>query len=189
MNRLAGGMITGDRLDDASRPQRTSCWWRGRKGSPMSFVTDYLSQRGVDFEVAGHPRAVTSMEEARALGIAADEVVKTVALTTDQGPALLILPASRRLDMVLARDAVGDPTARLATEDELRQAFAECELGALPPLGSLLGVAAFLDPEVLDHDTVMFAAGTQTESVKAHPADLFRDEPAKVTPLVDKSDR
>jgi Ala-tRNA(Pro) deacylase len=155
----------------------------------MSFVTDYLARRGVAFEVAGHPRAVTSMEEARALGIAADEVVKTVMLTTDRGHALLIVPASRRLDMRLARDAVGDPTARLATEAELQQGFAECELGALPPLGSLLGVAAFMDPEVLDHDTVMFAAGTQTESVKARPADLFRDEQVKVTPLVHDPDR
>lgn len=155
----------------------------------MSFVTDHLTRRGVAFEVADHPRAVTSMEEARALGITADEVVKTVALTTDRGPALLVVPASRRLDLRLARAAVADPTARLATEDELQQAFAECELGALPPLGSLLGVAAFMDPEVLEHDTVMFAGGTQTQSVKARPADLFRDEQVTVTPLVHHSER
>jgi Ala-tRNA(Pro) deacylase len=155
----------------------------------MSFVTDYLARRGVAFEVAGHPRAVTSLDEARALGITADQVVKTVMLATDRGPALLIVPASRRLDLRLARDAVGDPTARLATEGELQEAFAECELGALPPLGSLLGAAAFLDPEVLEHDTVMFAAGTQTESVKARAADVFRDEQVTVTPLVHDPDR
>jgi Ala-tRNA(Pro) deacylase len=149
----------------------------------MSFVTDYLTRRGMVFEVADHPRALTSLEEARALGIAADEVAKTVALTTERGHALLVLPASRRLDLRLAREAVGDHHARLATEDELQQAFANCELGALPPLGSLLGVPAFVDPEVLRHDTVIFAAGTQTESVKANPADLFRDDQAQVTPL------
>jgi len=149
----------------------------------MSFVTDYLTRRGMAFEVADHPRAVTSLEEARALGIAADEVAKTVALTTHRGHALLVLPASCRLDLRLAREAVGDHGARLATEEELQQAFADCELGALPPLGSLLGVPVFVDPEVLEHDTVMFAAGTQTESVKANPADLFRDEQVEVTPL------
>jgi Ala-tRNA(Pro) deacylase len=155
----------------------------------MSFVTDYLAQRGVAFEVAGHSRAVTSIGEARALGITADEVVKTVVLTTGQGPALVIVPASRRLDMRLARDAVGDPGARLATEGELQQAFTECELGALPPLGSLLGVAAYVDPEILEHDTVVFAAGTQTESVKARSADLFRGEQVTVTPLVQRPER
>lgn len=149
----------------------------------MSFVTDYLTRRGMVFEVADHPRAVTSLEEARALGIAADEVAKTVALTTGRGHALLVLPASRRLDLRLAREAVGDHGARLATEDELEQAFPDCELGALPPLGSLLGVPAFVDPEVMEHDSVIFAAGTQTASVKANPADLFRDEQVQVTPL------
>src|SRR5215207_7420995 len=148
----------------------------------MSFVTDYLTRRGVAFEVVHHPRAVTSLEEARALGISADEVAKTVALATDRGHALLVLPASCRLDLRLAREAVGDHGARLATEDELQQAFANCELGALPPLGSLLGVPAFVDPEVMEHETLIFAAGTQTESVKANPADIFRYEQVQVTP-------
>jgi Ala-tRNA(Pro) deacylase len=149
----------------------------------MSFVTEHLDRRGVAYEVAEHPRAVTSMEEAGALGITADEVVKTVMLATDRGPALVVVPASRRLDLRLAREAVGDHAARLASEDELQRSFSECELGALPPLGSLLGAPVFVDPEVLEHDTVMFAAGTQTQSIKARSADLFRGEEVQVSPL------
>jgi len=149
----------------------------------MSFVTDYLTRRGMTFEVVGHPRAVTSLEEARALGISADEVVKTVALATDLGYALLVLPASRRLDLRLAREALGDHGARLATEEELQQAFADCELGALPPLGSLLGVPAYVDPAIMEHDAVIFAAASQTESVKGNPAELFRDEQVQLVPL------
>ena len=87
----------------------------------MSFVTEYLERRGVGYEVAEHPRAVTSMAEARALGITADEVVKTVVLITDRGLALVVVPASRRLDLRLAREAVGDHAARLASEDELQR--------------------------------------------------------------------
>lgn len=149
----------------------------------MSFVTEHLERRGVAYEVAEHPRAVTSMAEARALGITADEVVKTVVLITDQGPALVVLPASRRLDLRLAREAIGDHAARLASEDELQRSYSECELGALPPLGSLLDAPVFVDPEVLEHDTVMFAAGTQTQSIKARSADLFRGEQVRVLPL------
>jgi Ala-tRNA(Pro) deacylase len=149
----------------------------------MSFVTDYLDRSGVGYEVAEHPRAVTSMAEANALGITADEVVKTVVLITDRGPALVVAPASRRLDLRLAREAVGDHAARLASEEELQRSFSECELGALPPLGSLLGAPVFVDPEVLEHDTVMFAAGTQTQSIKARCADLFRREQVQVIPV------
>jgi hypothetical protein len=46
-------------------------------------------------------------------------------------------------------------------------------LGALPPLGALLHAQVHVDPEVLGHDTVTFAAGTQTESVKMQPQELF----------------
>jgi Ala-tRNA(Pro) deacylase len=149
----------------------------------MSFVTDHLTSRGTSFETIAHSRTFTSIEEARALGVAADEVLKTVALTTARGHALAVIPASRRLDMKLVRQAVGDGHARLATEDELQLDFAPCELGALPPLGSLLRARTYVDPEVMRHDTVVFAAGTQTESVKAPTQQLLQGEDVTVAPL------
>ena len=94
-----------------------------------------------------------------------------------------MLVAPVRLDLRLAREAVGDHAARLASEDELQRSFSECELGALPPLGSLLGAPVFVDPEVLEHDTVIFAAGIQTQSIKARCADLFRGEEVQVIPV------
>jgi hypothetical protein len=41
------------------------------------------------------------------------------------------------------------------------------------PLGVLLDAQVYVDPEVLGHDTVTFAAGTQTESVKMQTQELF----------------
>jgi hypothetical protein len=35
----------------------------------------------------------------------------------------------------------------------------------------------------MGHDTVVFAAGSQTESVKIRTEDLFRGEPMTVAPL------
>ena len=53
----------------------------------------------------------------------------------------------------------------------------------MPPLGSLHGAPTFVDPEVMRHDTLVFAAGTQTESIKVRAEDLFRNEPMTVAPL------
>ena len=64
-------------------------------------------------------------------------------------------------------------------EEEIEKDFPACELGAVPPLGAPTSV----DPEVMRHDTLVFAAGTQTESVKVRAKDLFRNEPVTVTPL------
>jgi nitrite reductase/ring-hydroxylating ferredoxin subunit len=85
--------------------------------------------------------------------------------------------------MKLARAATADSHVRLATEAELREHFADYELAAVPPLGELLGVPLFVDPEVMDHDRVVFAAGSQTESVVVGTADLFAGEDPKVVPL------
>jgi Ala-tRNA(Pro) deacylase len=149
----------------------------------MSLVTDYLGERGVAFEVVAHRRAFTSLQEARDLGVAADEVLKTVAVRTRGRYVLAVVPSSRRLDLRLVRESLDDPDARLASEAELGADFPGYELGALPPLGSLLGVRMLVDPEVLSHETVLFAAGIETESVRVGAGELFRDEPLTLRQL------
>jgi prolyl-tRNA editing enzyme YbaK/EbsC (Cys-tRNA(Pro) deacylase) len=85
--------------------------------------------------------------------------------------------------------ALGDSHARLASEEELGRDFADYQLGALPPLGVLVGASVYADPEVLRHDTVAFAAGTQTESVKLRTEELFGGEQARTVPLVRQPER
>src|SRR5438128_6065255 len=149
----------------------------------MSGVSEELEKRGVTFEATAHAQTYTSVDEAGALGIAADEVLKVVMLNTVLGYRLAVIPASRRLDMKLVQETVGDKHARLATEQELARDFPGFELGALPPLGSLLSVPTYVDPEVMEHETIIFAAGSRTDSVKVRTEDLFRDEPVSVSPL------
>jgi prolyl-tRNA editing enzyme YbaK/EbsC (Cys-tRNA(Pro) deacylase) len=163
---------------------------RGRTApqeAAMASVREYLKAKGVPFEVIPHEQAFTSIDEARALGISADEVVKTIVLDTASGHALAVLPGSRRLYMRLVRKAVGDSHAKFADEEELHRDFPGVELGGFPPLGSLVGAPTFVDPEVFSHETVVFAAGTQNESVKVRTEDLFRDETITKTPLTRES--
>jgi Ala-tRNA(Pro) deacylase len=155
----------------------------------MSVVTEHLKQQGSVFEVIPHRQAYTSTDEARALGIDADEVLKPLAMRTGSGYALMVIPASRRLDLRLARAALADNQARLATEDELGHDFASYQLGALPPLGALLGAKVYVDPEVLGHDSVAFAAGSQTESIRMRTQELFGGERATTVLLVKGPER
>ncbi len=73
-------------------------------------------------------------------------------------------------------------------EQELLRDFPDFELGALPPLGSLLGAPLYVDQEVLQHETVVFAAGSQTESVQLKTADLLRHEQVTALPLTKHAD-
>lgn len=142
----------------------------------MSAVTEYLQRRGIPFEAIEHAQSFTTIAEAIALGIDADEVLKTVVLDTRNGHVLAVVPGTRRLDMHRLKEATEDPHVHLASEDELQRDFPELELGAMPPIGSMLHAPMYVDPSVREHETVVFAAGTQTESVKIRTEDLFRDE-------------
>jgi hypothetical protein len=53
----------------------------------------------------------------------------------------------------------------------------------------LLGSAVFIDPELLEHDMVVFAAGTQTESVRMRTRELFASEQVTTVPLVKQADQ
>ena len=155
----------------------------------MSVVTEHLEQRGAAFDLLAHRQAYTSIDEARALGVDADEVLKTLAVRIGAGYALVVIPAARRLDLHLVREALGDNHARLATEEELGRDFPDYQLGALPPLEGLVGTKVYVDPEALEHNTVVFAAGTQTESVKMRPQDLFGTAETTTVPLVKRPER
>jgi Ala-tRNA(Pro) deacylase len=160
----------------------------GEKRWVMTQVTEHLQIHGVPFEPIAHQQAYTSIDEARALGIEASEVLKTVAVRVAGGYALMAILATCRLDMHLVQEAVGDRHVRLATEQELLRDFPDFELGALPPLGSLLGAPLYVDHEVLQHETVAFAAGSQTESVQIRTADLLQHEQGRTLPLIKQSE-
>lgn len=149
----------------------------------MTPVTKRLQEKAVPFEVIDDERAFTGIEEARAIGIDADEVLKAVVIDSAEGFFLLVIPASRRLDMRLVREALGDRRASLATEEEITWRWPGFEPGALPPLGSLMGVPMLADPELFGHESVVFATGRQTRSVKMRTEDLFRHETFTVAPL------
>src|SRR2546430_7426661 len=132
------------------------------RGWVMTQVTEHLQTHGVPFEAIAHQQTCTSIAEARALGINASEVLKTVAMRVAGGYALMAVPATCRLDMHLVQAAVRDRHVRLATEQELRRDFPGIQLGALPPLGSLLGAPLYVDQEVPQHETVVLPQGART---------------------------
>jgi Ala-tRNA(Pro) deacylase len=144
---------------------------------------DYLQGRGLIFTVIPHPKDSTDSGDAHGIGILAAESVKTVAVIANHGPALMVIPASRRLDMDLVARATNDPQARLATERELEHAFPDYELGALPPMSMMLLAPMYVDPAVVERDRIVFAAGRRDVSIRMATRDLFGTDPVVVTPL------
>jgi Ala-tRNA(Pro) deacylase len=154
----------------------------------MSVVTEHLEQLGIRFEVLPHPPSTSALGEALVLGMDADEIVKTVVLDVEEGHALAVVPASSRVDLDLVRESLGDRHARLASEDEIAADFPEFELGAFPPLPSMLHLPVVIDPTIFDHRRITFAAGVQKASVRTSPDGLFTGASITIAPITARSD-
>ncbi len=137
-------------------------------------VKCYLDEQGLAYETMRHRRALTSGDEARALGVTPAHVAKTLVVRSQGGDALVVLPASARVDMHKLRDVLGDNHARLASEVELEAEMSEFELGAVPPLGELIGARVYLDEKLEQMDEVVFAGGTHQDSVKMSGGDFLK---------------
>jgi Ala-tRNA(Pro) deacylase len=60
---------------------------------------------------------------------------------------------------------VGKP-CKLAAEADFKDLFPDCELGAMPPLGSFYMIPVYADDLLEEDDEIVMQAGTHTESVK-----------------------
>lgn len=137
-------------------------------------IQHYLEEEGISFDVICHGDTFTSSEEARAVGIESGHVAKTLVIKTAGGEVLAVVPASERVDIHKLRDATNDNHARLATEQEMKEEHAEFELGAVPPLGELLGAPVILDQRLEKADEVLFAGGTHRDSIKVSGEDFLK---------------
>ena len=151
----------------------------------MAEITEYLERKGIAFEVLTHERAFTGIAEARALGVDAHVVVKTVIVDSRGEHVAMVLPAEEHLDMKLVREVLDDPQAHLADEQEIVDDFGWSEPGALPPIAPILGVDVIVDPSVPDSGPVLFAAGRQTVSLKVDADDLFGHQPVQFSQISD----
>jgi Ala-tRNA(Pro) deacylase len=72
------------------------------------------------------------------------------------------------------RPALGLSQVRLATEDEVGKLFPDCELGAMPPFGSLYGLSVYLDSSLAGEPFIAFNAGTHREVIHMRTAEFRR---------------
>ena len=153
----------------------------------MASVLEYLQGRGQVFTVIPRPRNADAGEAKPDARIPAGLVARTVVAIGKEGLAVLVIPASRRLELALVVDVLGDPDARLATEEELERQFPDYDPGAVPPLSMLLLAPMYVDPAVIERGEIVFAAGRQDVSVRMSTSDLFGNDPVVVTPLTRQS--
>ena len=137
-------------------------------------LRSFLDSHHAEFTLSTHPKAFTAREVAAAEHLPAQEVAKTVVIFGDGGYHMIVLPASKLVDLHEVRPVLGLAQARLATEGELGTLFPDCELGAMPPLGPIYGFPVYLDTTLAGQNTIAFNAGTHRDVIHMKTAEYRR---------------
>ncbi len=138
---------------------------------PCKSLVDWLAGHGIEHEIHQHDAAFTARATAAAEGVDPRTFAKVVAVASPDGrKALVVLDATDQVDVHKARRALGASDVRLLTEPELTALAPECELGAIPAVGSLYGLTTYADYAVRDDPEISFNAGSHRFSARVDRA-------------------
>lgn len=153
---------------------------------PLRKLREHLDEQGVRYVVISHSPAFTAQEIAASAHIPGRELAKTVMVKLDDRMVMLVLPASRRVAFDQLKQATGASEAQLASEHEFADLFGDCELGAMPPFGSLYGLEVYVDSELTRDEEIAFNAGSHTELIRMRYDDFARLVEPRVLELSQK---
>ena len=160
---------------------------RGREASSVELTSQYLERRAISFKLLDHEERFSAAAEARACGVAPHNAAKSVLLRVGESYYLAVIPASERLDLRKLRHLFGANGAlRLASEREMAADFPELEVGAIPPLGSMLHAPEVLDERLLEHRRILCNAGDHRHSMLLDPRDIADLPEARVGEICER---
>jgi Ala-tRNA(Pro) deacylase len=157
---------------------------------PLSSLRDYLDKHEIKYVVISHSVAYTAQGIAALTHIPGKELAKTVIVKIDGKPAMAVVPASFHVDLRLLKKATVAKSVELASEEEFKDLFPECETGAMPPFGNLYGMDVYADKGLAKDKEIAFNAGSHRELIRLAWEDFNRLAKPEVVELVrEKAER
>jgi Ala-tRNA(Pro) deacylase len=141
---------------------------------PLSKLRDFLDSHHIKYLVISHSLAYTAQGIAALTHVSGKKVAKTVIVKIDGILAMAVVPASFHVDLDRLRTLTGARTVEIAPEREFKNAFPDCETGAMPPFGNLYDMAVYADAGLGGNGEVTFNAGTHRELIRMAWDDFVR---------------
>jgi Ala-tRNA(Pro) deacylase len=135
-------------------------------------LKSFLDENQIPYSVMTHSTAYTAQGAAATMQISGKELAKSVVLWAGEEMILAVLPAPNHVRLKKLAAQVGK-SVRLATEQEFSSLFPDCELGAMPPFGSLYNLPAYVD-ESLAADEAIVNSGTHRDAIRMRYEDFVR---------------
>ncbi|HYL11952.1 MAG TPA: YbaK/EbsC family protein [Terriglobales bacterium] len=133
---------------------------------PLTRLKEFLDSQKIKYVAISHSLAYTAQGIAALTHTPGRELAKTVIIRIDGAMAMAVVPASSHVDLSHLRLTLGANNVELATEEEFKDRFPDCETGAMPPFGNLYGMSVFADETLSRDKEIAFNAGSHRELVR-----------------------
>jgi Ala-tRNA(Pro) deacylase len=147
---------------------------------PSKHLQEFLADHHAQYVTVTHAPAYTAQTIAASTHTPGEAFAKSVIVKLDGRMAMAVLPACNFIDFARLKEMAGAGHAELAQEEEFQHLFPECELGAMPPVGHLYGLEAFVDESLTETQEIAFNAGSHRELLRM----AYRDFEALAKPKV-----
>ncbi|THF62629.1 aminoacyl-tRNA deacylase [Pseudothauera rhizosphaerae] len=135
-------------------------------------VQEFMAEHGLRYDVLSHPHSHSSSETAQMAHVPGSCLAKCVVLEDDRGYLMAVLPATRHVQIGMLSKALS-AQVRLAGEEELGRLFADCEPGAIPPMGAIYGMRMVMDDSLIEQPEIYFEAGDHERVIQMSRDDFL----------------
>jgi len=133
---------------------------------PSKKLKTFLDSQKIKYIKITHSPAYTAQEIAQTAHIPGKELAKTVIINIDGKKAMAVLPSNYAVDFDYFRKETGAKKIELATEEQFKDMFPDCEVGFMPPFGNLYGMDVYVDEHLTKDKEIAFNAGVHLELFK-----------------------
>lgn len=136
-------------------------------------LQQYLDDHGIEYDVVTHKKTGSSSGTASAVHVSGDCLAKGVVVKRESGYLLVVVPASRRVEL---DELAGwlKQSVTLATEEEISALFPDCDTGAIPPVGAAYGLKVVVDESLEGHEDIYFEGGDHRALVHLSGAEFHQ---------------
>jgi len=142
--------------------------------SVLKKLKEYLDENNIRYISIDHSPAYTGQELAESVHISGKEIAKTVILNAGDIYMMAVLPASRKINFDYLEEQIAAKGLRLAEEDEIKNLFPDCEVGAMPPFGNFYDMPVYAASALSEDEEIVFNAGTHTDAIRMSYNDYIR---------------
>ncbi|MFH1225827.1 MAG: YbaK/EbsC family protein [bacterium] len=150
-------------------------------------VLDLLNKNKIKHEIVKHKLVYTGYDLANTLKEKLEKVAKILVIKADKGFALLVLPASHRLNFNKLKKALGAKKVEIIKEASI-QKLIKMKPGTQTPFAVLHKLPVYIDQGFAKTGQIITSAGSYSESLRLQIKDLVKTGAEVVESFTDKSD-